>query len=118
MDKILQRIIAARNKKGYSYENMASEIQLSVSAYRKIETGETKLTVERLYQIAEILDVSLQEILDIKTENYQQTINDGSTGFQQKENHYYVDNKEVYEMLIQSKDEQIALLKSMLDKFK
>lgn len=114
MDKIIQRILAARNLKGYSYENMAEELKLSVSAYRKIETGETKLTVERLYQISEILEISIAELLDIKTERiFNQDIKESSYI---NVEHIYQDNKDIYEKLIESKDEQIALLKSLLGK--
>ncbi|MDR0573361.1 MAG: helix-turn-helix domain-containing protein [Tannerella sp.] len=38
---------------------------LTPAAYRKIETGKTKLTVERLYRISEILNASLAEWMEI-----------------------------------------------------
>ncbi len=37
MEKIIHKIAELRNKKGFSYENMARELELSTSAYRKIE---------------------------------------------------------------------------------
>ena len=49
--QVIERIVQGRNKKGYTYENMAVELDLTTAAYRKIETGETKLTVERLFKI-------------------------------------------------------------------
>lgn len=112
MEKIIQRISVARNQKGLSYENMSEELKLSISAYRKIELGETKLTVERLYQIAEILDISISELLDIKTERiFNQDITESSYI---NVEHLYQDNKETYDKLIQAKDEQIQLLKNLL----
>ena len=39
MEKIIEKIAQYRNKKGYTYENMADELELTPAAYRKIETG-------------------------------------------------------------------------------
>ena len=49
-------------------------------------------------------------------EVFQQTNNETAIGYQQKILNVYQENKEVYEKLLQSKDEQIALLKSLLGK--
>jgi len=64
MENIIKIIHFIRNKKGFSYENMAIELNLSTSAYRKIETGETKLTLERLIQISKILETPLHNFLE------------------------------------------------------
>ena len=39
IEKVINRIVQERTKKGYSYENMAEELHLSVPAYRKLEIG-------------------------------------------------------------------------------
>ena len=52
LEKIIEKITQYRNRKGYTYENMAHDLHITPAAYRKIETGETKLTVERLFKIA------------------------------------------------------------------
>jgi len=116
--KVIKNIASVRTKKGYTYENMANELSITPAAYRKIETGETKLTVERLFHISEILKTSLPDLLEVGT-LLQQTNNESATGYQQKiekiEN-FFQENKEVYEKLLQSKEEQIALLKGFLEK--
>jgi transcriptional regulator with XRE-family HTH domain len=114
-EKVIRKIAAIRTKKGYTYENMANELSITPAAYRKIETGETKLTVERLFRISAILNALLPELLEIGNDVLQQTNNENATGYQQKIENFYQDNKEVYEKLLQSKDEQITLLKSLLD---
>ena len=114
MNAIVKKIASMRMKRGFSLENMALELTLTPAAYRKIEVGETKLTVERLFQIAEILGISISELLEIGNDVFQQTNNESATGYQQKIENFYQENKEVYERLLQSKDEQIALLKSKL----
>lgn len=63
--KVLDKIAKRRKKKGYSYENMAEDLGLTPSGYRKIEKGETKLSVERLFQIAAALDISVNKLLNI-----------------------------------------------------
>ncbi|GEM55586.1 hypothetical protein FB1_18070 [Flavobacterium branchiophilum NBRC 15030 = ATCC 35035] len=114
LEKILKKIIIERNRKGFSYENMANELGITVSGYRKIETGDTKLTVERLNKISSILEISLTELLGLDKDVLNQHNHDNEKVFQQKIDNYYQDNKDVYEKLIQAKDEQISFLKSLI----
>lgn len=58
-EKIRQR----RALKGYSQEYMAFELNISQNCYSKIEREETELTIRRAYDIAEILGVSIYELL-------------------------------------------------------
>jgi transcriptional regulator with XRE-family HTH domain len=115
LEKVIKNIATARTKKGYTYENMAHELSLTPAAYRKIETGETKLTLERLFHISEILNAPLPDLLEIGN-MFQQTNHENSVGYQQKILNLYQDSKEIYEKLLQSKEEQIVLLKSLLGK--
>jgi transcriptional regulator with XRE-family HTH domain len=117
MEKVINKIREIRKDKGYSHEYMAHLLGISQVAYSKIEKNETKLTVDRLFKIAEILDVKVGDVLDIHPTNQFNQINrESSTGYLQHQEiqNMYHDNKEVYEKLITSKDEQIALLKSLL----
>jgi len=54
----IQRVI-----KGYSQEYMASRLNISQNAYSKLEREETELSVRRIYEIAEILEVSVYQLL-------------------------------------------------------
>jgi len=116
MEKIINKIRDIRKDKGFSHEYMAHMLDISQVAYSKIEKNETKLSVERLYKIAEILEAKIEDVLDIKADKiYNQDLKDNSIGHQEIQN-MYQDNKEVYEKLIASKEEQIVLLKSLLGK--
>lgn len=53
-----------RDEKNYTQEYLAYKLNISQNAYSKIELGYTKITVERLFQIAEVLEVSATELLD------------------------------------------------------
>ena len=67
VENVIKKIALARSKKGFTYDNMADELSITPAAYRKIETGETKLTVERLFRISEILEITIGELLDIES---------------------------------------------------
>lgn len=113
---IISKIKEKRKLKGFSHENMAHELRISPSAYNKIERQETKLTVERLLQIQQVLDFSLTEIFELKTEKiYHQDIKDNGVGHQEIQNLYH-DNKEMAEKFIQNLKEEILFLRSQLER--
>ncbi|WP_460945383.1 helix-turn-helix domain-containing protein [Spirosoma daeguense] len=55
---IAEKIRLQRLQRGLSQENMADLLNLSTTAYGDIERGKTDLTLSRLTQIAQALDVS------------------------------------------------------------
>ena len=115
---VIDNIRTIRKNKGYSHENMATGMKISQAAYTKIENGQTKLTLDRLQQIAETLEVALGDLLGLETQSFHQEIhkdNIGTAISYQKVENLYQENREVYEKLIATKDEQIALLKKMLE---
>jgi transcriptional regulator with XRE-family HTH domain len=46
-----------RESKDFTQDYLAMKLAISQNAYSKIELGYTKITVERLFQIARILEV-------------------------------------------------------------
>jgi transcriptional regulator with XRE-family HTH domain len=119
MEKIIKKIAEIRTRKGFSYENMAHDLELSTSAYRKIETGETKLTVERLVDISKILETPLDEFLETNSQkNFNQEIKEQSTGFQGIDNRVYNDNAELSKKIIAMYELQIEELKSEIAQLK
>lgn len=61
--EIHERIRVLREAKGLSQSDMANSLDIATQNYWKIEKGKTELTVSRLSQIAEILEVSVIELL-------------------------------------------------------
>ena len=57
------RIKRIREYRNYTQQHMADRLELSQNAYCKIENGTTKLTTDRLEEIAGILDVPVETIL-------------------------------------------------------
>ncbi len=60
-----QTIRQLRLSKGLSQENISEELSISVSAFSKIERGQTDLGVTRLLEILRILDVQIKDFFDI-----------------------------------------------------
>lgn len=110
-EKVIEKIAQYRNKRGYTYENMANELELTPAAYRKIETGETKLTVDRLFRISAILEAPIDDILGIEKNNYTQNNYNTDSVFSQSIENFYQENREITEQLVRAKDELIDYLK-------
>jgi transcriptional regulator with XRE-family HTH domain len=119
MENIIKKISEIRNKKGLSYENMAMDLDLSVSAYRKIETGETKLTVERLVEISKILETPLDEFLETNSQkNFNQENKDSSQGFQGFNDNIFNEYSETSKKLIALQEQRIKELEKELAELK
>ncbi len=123
MENIVNKIREFRKKKGYSHETMAHELNMSQPAYSKIEKNETKLSVERLFEIANILETPVEKFLEINPNNvYNQDIKENGVGYQDIEN-FYADNKEksekielLYESRLKDKDAMIVQLQKIIEK--
>ena len=118
--KVVHKITELRHKKGFTLDNLADELEITPAAYRKIETGETNLTVERLYKIAAILKEPVSNLLELDGNVCNQTNHDNATGnhqYQQIIENFYNENKEFYEKLLAAKDELISIQKDLLDKY-
>lgn len=55
-----------REYRNYTQEYLAAKLEISQNAYSKIELGYTKITVERLFQIADVLGFPVSELLDVE----------------------------------------------------
>lgn len=58
------RLQMLRMEKNLTQEQMGDKLNLSTSAYCKIEYGETDLTLTRLNKIAEVLNMSAMELFN------------------------------------------------------
>ena len=116
MENIIKKIAEIRNKKGLSYENMAIDLDLSVSAYRKIETGETKLTVERLVEISKILETPLDDFLETNSQkNFNQENKDNAQGFQGFNDNIFNEYSETSKKLIVLYEKKIIDLEKQIE---
>ncbi|ODM52431.1 hypothetical protein BAX95_05410 [Elizabethkingia meningoseptica] len=81
LNNLLNRIKEVRKELGYSHEYMAFELEISQAAYTNLERNDSRLTVERLFKIAAILNKSPQyffgqpqPVEQPKTENHKTDI--------------------------------------------
>jgi transcriptional regulator with XRE-family HTH domain len=63
MKHVIRNIRKMRNDRELSQENVAFNLQISQSSYAKMESGQSKLSVDRLYQLASFFKISVEELL-------------------------------------------------------
>ena len=66
---INEKIRRIRESKEWSQEQMAEKLNMSLNGYAKIERGETKLYLDKLEQIAQILDIDVVELIQSGEKN-------------------------------------------------
>ncbi|RKE99038.1 helix-turn-helix domain-containing protein [Ichthyenterobacterium magnum] len=109
-----ERIKKTREKKGFSQEYIAEELKISQSAYSDLENNKTKLNLQRLQKIADVLDTDIFEFLS----GADVTFNDNQNGG--VANNAFVINQlsdqllNQYEKRLKEKDDIISLLKEQL----
>lgn len=62
--KICQTIRRLREFKDITRDYMSSELAMTSSGYSKIERGEVDITLKKLFKIAEILNVKINQLFD------------------------------------------------------
>ena len=61
--KTQDKIRAIRTQQKISQEQMAERLDLTPQAYSKIESGKTKLSLDRIQQITQILNIDVTELI-------------------------------------------------------
>ena len=95
-----EKIRIYRHKKGFSQEFVANHLGVCQSTYQKIEAGETKISAERLMQVASILEQPLESFLS-KENKY-------------IENQHNSNNQNVNGLVINYSEQQIEFMQKML----
>lgn len=114
MDVARLNIKKHREFKGLRQQDLADKLSVSLRSYQSLENGETKLDLERLGQIARLLETTAEELLKGEGMLVHQEIKDGgsSCGFSTTGNVYnYSIEKDVLDKLLSSKDSEIQSLK-------
>ena len=110
---IHEKIRLIRQAKGWTQEEVAGRLELSVNAYGEIERGNSDIRLSRLEQIAGLFDVELVDLLGATEINTFHFTN--STGTQN--NHNYSANGQIelqteiekLQLMLQLKDKEIEL---------
>jgi len=64
-----KKIRKLRVLKGYSQEYIADILKISQSAYSSIETNKSKLSIDRIKQISDILETNFLDLISSDKEN-------------------------------------------------
>ncbi len=80
MDTARINIKRRRELKGLRQQDLADKLCMGLRSYQSLESGETKLDLERLEQIASILETSIEELLRPDGIIINQEIRDTATG--------------------------------------
>ncbi len=100
--------------RGYTQEFMADKLHVAQNTYSKYENNSERLPIETVERIAEILDVSTNDLLSndpIIINN--QAPNHGAQG---RIENFYSEQKELYEKLLDSKNKEIERLTEYSEK--
>ena len=121
--KVGEKIRKVRNLKGISQEYLAQKMNISQVSIAKIELDEMSLSLDKLEQIANILEVSVEDILKFddakifKLNFKDNTTNSGNAYAYAYFNENFDKERQLYERMIAKRDEEIDALKKHLEKF-
>lgn len=101
MNTLGKKIRLLRHQKGWSQEDVAKRLDISIPAFSKIETGITDVNLSRLNQIAKLFNLSLVELL--------------STSDANEEKEKFAEIKELQQRLQAREAEVIELQKKVID---
>ena len=77
MKTLGKKIRLLRHQKGWSQEEVAKRLDISIPAFSKIETGITDINLSRLEQIAVLFEMSVVQLLTYnETEQDQKMVNE------------------------------------------
>jgi transcriptional regulator with XRE-family HTH domain len=80
MDTARLNIKKSRELKGLRQQDLADKLCMGLRSYQSLENGETRLDLERLEQIAKILETGIDELLRPEGIIVNQEIKDTATG--------------------------------------
>ena len=106
-----QKLRLVREFRNYSQEYIASKLGITQNSYSRIENNQTRITADRLKQLAEVLNVPMTELLSDK----EPVIQFGNLPFSPDKKEEPSDKdtgllRELYEQIICIKDEKICYL--------
>lgn len=64
--KIGERIKELRTEKGISQQELAAALDIEKSNMSRLESGRVNMGVRTIYRIAQALDISMSELLDVE----------------------------------------------------
>jgi len=120
MNAVALKIKKLRISSGITQDQMAERVHLSLKAWQKIENGVTRLDLDRLNQIAEILEISLVDLINSEEGIYIHQTNENNGNIYTKEvvihNNITESERELFTKIIADKDQEITFLRGLLER--
>lgn len=118
--KIHSKIRNIREIKNMTREFVAAELDVTPRTISDIESGATKITLERLVHLCNIFNCSLHEILEFNASNFFTiTVNQQKGNNGNNINNQQINNDTKYlELIVKTFEEQISLLKEELKRLR
>lgn len=73
MKTLGEKIRYYRNLKGWTQDDMADRLDMSLPAYSKMERNITDITYSRLQQVAKVFDVTISELVDLSDKKHDES---------------------------------------------
>lgn len=132
--EVHETIRSIRELNKLTQEDMAEKLSISVNGYSKIERGLSKLTLDKLHQIADIFNINVSDLFSAKEKGFFCLFSENS----QNNSTYYASNELVTleneklklenahkddllaskEIIIEQKNNEIKALKEIIDLLK
>jgi transcriptional regulator with XRE-family HTH domain len=122
--KLHEKIRFMRQLQGWSQEDMADKLEMSVSGYAHIERGETDVQLSKLEKIAKAFGVDLLELLTFGEKNIiclagnDQSIIQSFNAKEQQEILHELEKSQLLntqkDILLEQKDKEINWLKDLI----
>lgn len=123
MGAVHSKIKKLRIQSGLTQQEVADKMNMHLKTWQKVENGFTKLDIDRLKEIAEVLETTIEELINTDDGVFINEISGNDIGFNNNEvnithNHCSDNEKALYERIIAEKDKEIAFLRTLLEKGK
>lgn len=118
---VRDKIRFIRQLKGWSQEEVAEKLEMSINGYANIERGETDVQISRLEQIAKIFGIDLTELMSFGERNIICFLGDNNQHVLQTLNmspEALLMELQKCQVLLQERDKEIQYLKEIISLLK
>ena len=112
-----EKIRKVREVKGFPQEYIATNLNISPQAYGKMERGETKLDMDRLQKVADILEIELLELMQVNEK--QNALVTNFNTHQEGNYNFYTESAKTIELLektVTQQESEITFLRKEIEK--
>lgn len=116
--KIGEKIKKLREFRNYTQEYIAKALDMTQAGYSRIERDEVDLNLSRLEQIANLLNISIEDVLgfDTKQLSFNTNANDHCVVYQNQAQGLLESERKLYEARIESLEKEIMRLHELVQK--